>query len=121
MTNGTEQKHAEVVSQETSLDPWDVAEDAEQTAIQVMTAGAAGALNRSEVEAQLDAAHRYKRSTTSFMRDAISMATLSPACTRCREAGRRSWVRRSVWRRLPPALTGISTSALEWSTSATRK
>ncbi len=79
MTNGTEQKSAEVVSQETSLDPWDVAEDAEQTAIQVMTAGAAGALNRSEVEAQLDAAHRYKRSTTSFMRDAISMATISVA------------------------------------------
>ena len=36
---------------------------------------AAGALNKSEVEAQLDAAHRYPRSIRSFLNEAITLAT----------------------------------------------
>ena len=36
---------------------------------------AAGALNKSEVEAQLDAAHRYPRSIRSFLNEATTLAT----------------------------------------------
>jgi hypothetical protein len=39
--------------------------------------GALEAITRSEVAMQLDAAHRYPRNVTNFLRDAISMATLS--------------------------------------------
>lgn len=40
-------------------------------------AGAVGAIVRSEVEAQLDAAHKYPRSVTRFMQEALSLATIS--------------------------------------------
>lgn len=36
------------------------------------------ALNRSEVEAQLDAAHRYPRNLTRFQKEAITLATAMP-------------------------------------------
>ena len=49
----------------------------EQTAISHVHAGAAGAMVRHEVEAQLDAAHRYPRSMTRFLHRATSMATIS--------------------------------------------
>src|SRR6185369_6821226 len=48
----------------------------EETAVAVMLPSAAGALNKSEVEAQLDAAHKYRRSVRQFMNDAITLATL---------------------------------------------
>lgn len=38
---------------------------------------AIAALNKSEIEAQLDAAHRYPRSIKRFLNDAITMATLN--------------------------------------------
>jgi hypothetical protein len=38
---------------------------------------AMAAINRSEIECQLDAAHRYPRSIASFIREAMSLATLS--------------------------------------------
>lgn len=38
---------------------------------------AAAALNKSEVEAQLDAAHRHRRSVTAFLREAGTLATLN--------------------------------------------
>lgn len=39
--------------------------------------GAIGAITRSEVEAQLDAAHKYKRSATKFLHEAKTLATLT--------------------------------------------
>lgn len=47
-----------------------------ETRVQVLTTTGAVALAKSEVESQLDAAHRYPRSITKFMRDAQTMATL---------------------------------------------
>lgn len=41
-----------------------------------VTSSAAGEIVRSEVEAQLDAAHRYPRSITKFLNDARTMATI---------------------------------------------
>ena len=38
---------------------------------------AVGAIVKSEVEAQLDAAHKYPRSLTRFLREAVSLATIS--------------------------------------------
>jgi hypothetical protein len=40
-------------------------------------AGAVGAIVKSEVEAQLDAAHRYPRSVTRFRQEAFELATLT--------------------------------------------
>jgi hypothetical protein len=42
-----------------------------------VSSGAVGAIVRSEVEAQLDAAHKYPRSATRFMQEAQTLATLS--------------------------------------------
>jgi hypothetical protein len=42
-----------------------------------MQSGAVSALVRSEVEAQLDAAHKYKRSTTRFLQEAKTLATIT--------------------------------------------
>lgn len=50
--------------------------DDEKTIVHV-AAGAAGAIARSEVEAQLDAAHKYPRSVSRFMQEALSLATIS--------------------------------------------
>ena len=41
--------------------------------------GALEAMTRSEVSVQLDAAHRYPRSIAKFLKDAKSLATLTPA------------------------------------------
>lgn len=49
--------------------------DADDRLIHV-SAGA-GAMVRGEIEAQLDAAHKYPRSVTRFLRDATTLATLS--------------------------------------------
>lgn len=45
--------------------------------IERVTAGAVGAIVKSEVEAQLDAAHRYPRSVAKFLREAMTLATVS--------------------------------------------
>jgi hypothetical protein len=50
---------------------------AEQAAIVQVTPSAAGTIVRHEVEAQLDAAHRYPRAITTFLHLATSMATIS--------------------------------------------
>ena len=42
-----------------------------------VSVGAVGAIVRSEVEAQLDAAHKYPRSLARFLKDAVSLATIS--------------------------------------------
>lgn len=49
----------------------------EETALVMIEPGAMAALNKSEVEAQLDAAHKYKRSINRFRQEALSMATVS--------------------------------------------
>lgn len=46
-------------------------------AIQIVSEGMAGAIVRSEVEAQLSAAHKYPRSVKRFMTEAITLATLT--------------------------------------------
>ena len=51
--------------------------DDERTSISVSAPGAIGAIARSEVEAQLDAAHKYKRSVSRFLTEALSLATIS--------------------------------------------
>lgn len=51
--------------------------DFDEGAIQVATASQVAALNRSEIEAQLDAAHKYPRSIARFLKEAESMATIS--------------------------------------------
>src|SRR5579872_4963852 len=43
----------------------------------VQSPSAMSAIVRSEVEAQLDAAHKYPRSITTFLQDAITLATTS--------------------------------------------
>jgi len=73
---------AEVV--ERDLAPWEMPDEGDQIAVQAAQDGGVVAINRSEVEAQLAAAHRFKRSITSFMRDSISMATISvPVAESC--------------------------------------
>jgi hypothetical protein len=49
----------------------------EGTDVVHVQAGAIGAIVRSEVEAQLDAAHKYKRSVSRFLAEALSLATIS--------------------------------------------
>jgi hypothetical protein len=51
--------------------------ESEGESIQVIQPGGMSALVRSEIECQLDAAHRYRRSTTKFLQDAKTMATLT--------------------------------------------
>lgn len=50
---------------------------AEDTRIVHMSNTAVSAIVRSEVEAQLDAAHKYKRSTTRFLQEARTLATIT--------------------------------------------
>lgn len=55
-----------------------LAEDAESgTSIVVPEVGALEAISRSEIAAQLDAAHRYPRSTSRFLKEAIDLSTYS--------------------------------------------
>lgn len=49
----------------------------EGTEIQRVDVSAVAILNRSEVEAQIDAAHRHPRSVAKFVREAMSLATLT--------------------------------------------
>lgn len=49
----------------------------EEQEITVVSEGAAGAIVRSEIEAQLSAAHRYPRSVKRFLQEAQTLATLS--------------------------------------------
>jgi len=48
-----------------------------ETEIERVDAKAVAALNRSEVEAQLDAAHKYRRSVTRFIAEAVTLATIT--------------------------------------------
>lgn len=50
-----------------------------ETEIERVDTAAVAILNRSEVEAQLDAAHRYPRNLHKFVTDAMAMATLTKA------------------------------------------
>lgn len=49
----------------------------ETSEVAVMIPSAAAALNKSEVEAQLDAAHKYPRSMKRFLSEAITLATIN--------------------------------------------
>ncbi len=54
------------------------------TEIERVDVKAVAVLNRSEVEAQLDAAHRYRRSVKGFLTEAITLATISrPVAESC--------------------------------------
>lgn len=46
--------------------------------VQHVEVGAVGAIVKSEAEAQLDAAHRYRRSVTNFQLEAKTLATITP-------------------------------------------
>ena len=48
----------------------------ESTEVTMLSADAVGVMVKSEVEAQLDAAHKYPRSVRSFLNEAITLATL---------------------------------------------
>lgn len=48
-----------------------------ETEIERVDAKAVAVLNRSEVEAQLDAAHKYRRSVTRFIAEAVTLATIT--------------------------------------------
>lgn len=48
-----------------------------ETEVERIDAKAIAILNRSEVEAQLDAAHKYPRSITKVMREALALATIT--------------------------------------------
>lgn len=50
----------------------------DETNIERVTVGGLSSLARSELECQLDAAHKYKRSVTKFLMDAKTMATITP-------------------------------------------
>lgn len=60
-----------------AVDPVMALAEAEAPEIIHVGVGAVGAIVKSEVEAQLDAAHRYPRSITKFLKEAASLATLS--------------------------------------------
>lgn len=61
----------------TKPDPIDDMIESEGTEIIHVETSAVGALVKSEVEAQLDAAHRYPRSVTRFLKEATSLATIN--------------------------------------------
>ena len=48
-----------------------------ETEIERVDAKAVAVLNRSEIEAQLDAAHKYRRSVTRFIAEAVTLATIT--------------------------------------------
>lgn len=57
-----------------SIDLYD--DDEKAQGIQTVSVSAVTALAKSELESQLDAAHRYPRSITKFLREATTMATM---------------------------------------------
>lgn len=62
------------MNQSEALEPIDGDDDDRLTHV---SAGAMGAIVRSEVEAQLDAAHKYPRSISKFLKEALALATIS--------------------------------------------
>jgi hypothetical protein len=60
-----------------SHDPVDALARAEDAHIVHVSQSAVSAIVKSEVEAQLDAAHKYRRSVTRFLQDAKQLATLT--------------------------------------------
>jgi len=65
---------ATVVEEKRDLASWEREEESESL-IRVESVQAVAQLNRSEIESQLDAAHKYPRKSSRFMREAIQMAT----------------------------------------------
>lgn len=61
----------------THVDPTLALADAEEEQIIHVEASAVGAIVRSEVDAQISAAHKYPRSITRFLKDAATLATMS--------------------------------------------
>lgn len=51
--------------------------EAEENQVVHVSSGAVGAIVKSEVEAQLDAAHKYPRSVSRFLKEATTLATLT--------------------------------------------
>jgi hypothetical protein len=61
-------------------DEWlDTDEESPTKALALVEQGAIAAITKSEVLAQLDAAHRYPRAITRFMKQAITLATINVA------------------------------------------
>lgn len=60
---------------ETALIP--TLDDLEPTRVITVTPTAAGAIAKSEIESQLDAAHKYPRSVRRFLQEASALATMS--------------------------------------------
>jgi hypothetical protein len=65
---------ATVVQEKRDLASWE-REEEEDGIVRVESVQAVAQLNRSEIESQLDAAHKYPRTPSKFMRKAIAMAT----------------------------------------------
>src|SRR3990167_4865734 len=61
----------ERVDEDTSLEALD------HVGIEISTGGVVGQITKSEVEGQLDAAHRYPRSVKRFLNEAITLATFN--------------------------------------------
>jgi hypothetical protein len=82
---------AETASESTNpADEWST-EDEEVRAIELVDTSVAGAITRSEVGMQLDAAHRYPRSIKRFMQNSITVATINvPTAMSCMYALPRS-------------------------------
>lgn len=49
----------------------------EEANITTVDVGTVGSINRSEIQAQLDAAHRYPRKQSAFLAEAVTLATIS--------------------------------------------
>ena len=60
-----------------ALDPIEALAAPEDTEIVRVEVGAIGAITKSEVEAQIDAAHKYPRSVTRFLNEAVTLATVT--------------------------------------------
>lgn len=60
-----------------NVDPLTAMMEAEKEDVQIVSVGAVGVIAKSEAEAQLDAAHRYPRSITKFLKEAVTLATMT--------------------------------------------
>lgn len=60
-----------------AVDPIEALALAEDDQIVRVEVGAIGAITKSEVEAQIDAAHKYPRSITRFLNEAVTLATVT--------------------------------------------
>lgn len=80
MANEAEATTAE---SESAADEWQT-DDEEVKAIEIIDTSVAGAITRSEVGMQLDAAHKYPRSIKRFMSNSITLATINvPTAMSC--------------------------------------